>query len=427
MDGFPYKGSVRDVQLHRERLRLHPDRSPHVIIRWQYGYVGYHVGVLQHRAHPGPVVIQQVHIFPPRVLLVVERAVLHPSRKCSILRGIVEPVPDGMRYAGECTHVRAQLQEFQRCREHLVGICHLFSAHDPFASQGSRRRDIFINHRVSSSPAVILVSHLFPELVLQPVGRPRLPFRDVHDQRTLQREESSAIRLVAGFHPIVSRPFGICFRKSFVEQFGLGELEIEANPVHLLLEFRAFLRAVVEILHVSEPADFEHGERQPRQDVVATAVLEFRCEIGSPVTAFKFHAVHEESSQMLRKRSDACLNDIRHVIQVGSHCLGVHVVEYGASCARRSVYHRSERVVFHQRIELPFPFWHINADGSILESIGDIDSFAERAYRVRDQIGRDKCRNPALIHDGHPRVKVFEYAEFREFKRLPAVNLAGVG
>ena len=115
------------------------------------------------------------------------------------------------------------------------------------------------------------------------------------------------------------------------------------------------------------------------------------------------------------------------MIQVGSHCLGVHVVEYGASCARGSVYHRSERVVFHQRIELPFSFWHINADGAILEFIGDIDSFAERVYRIRDQIGRDKGRDPALVHDGHSRIKVFEYAEFRELQRLPAINVAGVG
>ena len=204
-----------------------------------------------------------------------------------------------MRYSGECAHVRAQLQEFQGRSEHLIGIGHLFCADHPFACQGSRRRDILIDHGVASSPAIVLVSHLFSELVLQPVGRPRLPFRDVHDQRTLQREESPAIRLVARFHPIVPGPPGIHFRKSFVKQLCLGELEIKANPVHLLLEFWAFLRAVVEILHVSEPADFKHGERQPRHDVVATALFEFRSEIGSPVAALKFHAVHEESSQML--------------------------------------------------------------------------------------------------------------------------------
>ena len=77
--------------------------------------------------------------------------------------------------------------------------------------------------------------------MLEPVGRPGLPFRNVLAKGRLLDEEAVAIGLGAGFHTLLLAPSEECVHIPLVEELGLCELEIETYTVHLVLELIAFL------------------------------------------------------------------------------------------------------------------------------------------------------------------------------------------
>ena len=241
VDGLPDQRRVRNIQGHRERLGLHAHRAPHVVVGRQDGDVGEHVGVLELAGEPGAVVVQLVHVRPPGVPLVVEGPVLNPARELGLKRGVVETMPNRMGYAGDRAHVGADLQELKTGREHLVGVGHLLGADKTLAGKVGRRRDIFVNHRVGASAAVVLVAHLLTDPVLEPVGRPGLPFRNVLAKGRLLDEEAVAIGLGAGFHTFLPAPGEERVHVPLVEQLGLREFEVETHTVHLVLELIAFL------------------------------------------------------------------------------------------------------------------------------------------------------------------------------------------
>ena len=241
VDGLPDQRCVRNIQGHRERLGLHAHRAPHVVVGRQDGDVGEHVGVLELAGEPGAVVVQLVHVRPPGVPLVVEGSVLNPARELGLKRGVVETMPNRMGYAGDRAHVGADLQELKTGREHLVGVGHLLGADKTLAGKVGRRRDIFVNHRVGASAAVVLVAHLLTDPVLEPVGRPGLPFRNVLAKGRLLDEEAVAIGLGAGFHTLLPAPGEERVHVPLVEQLGLREFKVETHTVHLVLELIAFL------------------------------------------------------------------------------------------------------------------------------------------------------------------------------------------
>ena len=146
-----------------------------------------------------------------------------------------------MGYAGDRAHVGADLQELKTGREHLVGVGHLLGADKTLAGKVGRRRDIFVNHRVGASAAVVLVAHLLTDPVLEPVGRPGLPFRNVLAKGRLLDEEAVAIGLGAGFHTLLPAPGEERVHVPLVEQLGLREFKVETHTVHLVLELIAFL------------------------------------------------------------------------------------------------------------------------------------------------------------------------------------------
>ena len=241
MDGLPDQGGVRNIQGHGERLGLHAHRAPHIVVGREDCDVGEHVGVLELAGEPGAVVVQLVHVRPPGVPLVVEGSVLNPARELGLKRGVVETMPNRMGYAGDRAHVGADLQELKTGREHLVGVGHLLGADKTLAGKVGRRRDIFVNHRVGASAAVVLVAHLLTDPVLEPVGRPGLPFRNVLAKGRLLDEEAVAIGLGAGFHTLLPAPGEERVHVPLVEQLGLREFKVETHTVHLVLELIAFL------------------------------------------------------------------------------------------------------------------------------------------------------------------------------------------
>ena len=241
VDGLPDQRCVRNIQGHGERLGLHAHRAPHVVVGREDGDVGEHVGVLELAGEPGAVVVQLVHVRPPGVPLVVEGSVLNPARELGLKRGVVETMPNRMGYAGDRAHVGANLQELKTGREHLVGVGHLLGADKTLAGKVGRRRDIFVNHRVGASAAVVLVAHLLTDSVLEPVGRPGLPFRNVLAKGRLLDEEAVAIGLGAGFHTLLPAPGEERVHVPLVEQLGLREFKVETHTVHLVLEVIAFL------------------------------------------------------------------------------------------------------------------------------------------------------------------------------------------
>ena len=127
-----------------------------------------------------------------------------------------------------------------------------------------------------------------------------------------------------------------------MQEFGLGELEIEAHAAYLLLECIALGRTVVVVHSLAQPADLEHYKRQPGHYVIAAARLELLREIGGPVAAFELHAVHEEGAEVLRKRAYARFYGIRHMVQITAHGSGIHMVEYGTGGTRSTVYDAGE-------------------------------------------------------------------------------------
>ena len=241
MDGLPDQGGVRNIQGHGERLGLHAHRAPHIVIGREDCDVGVHISVLELAGDPRAVVVQFVNVRPPGVPLVVEGSVLNPARELGRKRGIVETMPNRMGYAGDRAHVGADLQELKAGREHLVGVGHLLGADKTLAGKVGRRRDIFVNHRVGASAAVVLVAHLLTDPVLEPVGRPGLPFRNVLAKGRLLDEEAVAIGLGAGFHTLLPAPGEERVHVPLVEQLGLREFKVETHTVHLVLELIAFL------------------------------------------------------------------------------------------------------------------------------------------------------------------------------------------
>ena len=205
--------------------------------------------------------------------------------------------------AGDATHVGADFQQFQRSGEYLVGICHLLAAHEAFSGKMCCGGDILVYHRISSAAAVVLVAHLLAYAVTQPVGGPGLSFRNVQAHRGLFNEESAAITLRAGFDPFFAGPLLVYLEETFVQEFSLGEFEIEAHAVDLFLELFSLLATVIEVEHVAKTPDLEHGERQPWHDVIPSASFELLGKVASPVGAFELHAVYEECAQMLREGS----------------------------------------------------------------------------------------------------------------------------
>ena len=169
---LPENGRPLRIEPHWEGLVLRAQLRPEVAVRRQDGDGRDRVDVLQHGAHPGAIVIQETHIGPPGVALIMERPVLHPAGEGRLQRRIVEAVPDRVRDAGEGGHIRADLQELQRRAEHQVRIGHLFGADHALAGDMRRRGDIFIDHRIRPSAPVILVAHFLAHAVTQPVRGP---------------------------------------------------------------------------------------------------------------------------------------------------------------------------------------------------------------------------------------------------------------
>ena len=415
VDGLPYEGCVRDIQFYGERFGLDSHLRPHVIVGGEDGDVGIHVGIAHQGAQPGPVVVQQFPIGPPGVLLVIVASVLHPSGERSFLGGVVETVPYGMCDAGDAAHVGADFQQFQRSGEYLVGVCHLLATHETLSGKMRCGGDILVYHSIGSSAAVVLVAHLLANAVTQPVGGPGLSFGNVQAHRGLFYEESAAVALRAGLDPFLAGPLLIHPEETFVQEFSLGEFEIEADAVDLLLELFSLLATVVEVEHVAKTPDLEHGERQPRHDVIPSAGFELLGEVACPVCAFELHAVHEECAEMLRERSKPGLDPVGHAVEVLAHGFGVHVVEDGTCRSGRPVDDAGEGIVLHHVIHLPLAGGDLHLEDVILESVRHVDRLAEVVDGIRNQQGFQKLWGTPGIGNRYTRVQLLENVEFGFF------------
>ena len=286
--------------------------------------------------------------------------------------------------------------------------------------------DIFVDHRIAAAPSVILVTHLLADAVAQPVGGPRLPFRDVAVQRGFQREETTPVGLLAGLDAFLPAPFLEDRHEAFVQQFRLGELEVEAHAVHLLLELRAFLGPVLEVRDVAQPADFEHREREPGHEVIAAPLLEFLREVARPVVAFQLHAVHEQGADVARERAGLGLDRIGHMVQVSPHRRLVHVVEDGTGGTRGAVDDAGEGVEADQGIDHMLSFRDIQGYDIIHEAVGDIHDLTDVIDGVGSQFHRNQLAGTARIGKRHTGIHHLVEVELRHLEEA-AFHLLGPG
>ena len=378
VDGFPDQRGVGNVQFNGEGFLLDTHFAPHIVVGGQQGDIGVHIGILQQAAHAGAIFVQQVEVRPVRVALVVEAAVLHPAREGRFGGGVVEPVPDRMGDAGEGGHIGSQFDEFQRGAEDLVGVGHLFGAHQPFARQVGRRRDVFVNHRVTAAAPIILVAHFLAQTVFEPVGGPGFALGDVQVHGRFQREETAAVGLCAGFDAFFAAPLRIDREEPLLEEFSLRAFEIVPDTVYLVGKLLALLGSVVEIQHVAQPSHLEHGERQPGHQVVTAAFLEFLGHVGGPVAALQLHGIHEEGADMLVEGADATLDGVGHVVEVLQHGLFVHVVQDAAGRTGSAVDHTGEGIIFHQGVELVLALGNLHGKDAIgIEAVGHVDGLVQ--------------------------------------------------
>ena len=416
---LPDKGSIWHVELYRERLGLHAHLGPHIVVCRKNADIRVHIDILKHAAHPRAVVVQQPEIRPPGIVLVIEASVLHPARIRSVLRGVVESVPDGMGNSGKRSHITAVLEKFQRSCKDLVGVGHFLGADEALALQVRGGRYVLVNHRVAAATAVVFVPHLLAYAVAQPVGGPGLTFRDVQQQGGFEQEESAAVALHTRFDAVVTAPLGINGSESLVQQFCLGEFEVETDPLHLLCKFTLLLCTVVKVEHVTQAADLEHRERQPRGKVITAATVEFFRKIACPVGAFELHTVNEKRPQVLAERTEFGLDGAVHMVEVLAYSLGIHMVKYGAGSTRSTIDHAGEGLVAHHCIELPFAFGRdFDADYIVHEPVGHVDGLIEAADRVRDKERLNEMRNAAGVGHGDSRIQFLENVEFGHFEEF---------
>ena len=173
-----------------------------------------------------------------------------------------------------------------------------------------------------------------------------------------------------------------------MKQLGLGELEIEAHPVHLLLELFALFGAIFEILHIAKPSDLKHGERQPWNHIVSPPGLEFTREVRGPVIALELHTVDKHRPDMARQRPYSFLNSVRHVVKILPHGLGVHVVKDRSGRSWSPVDNAGERFELDHGVKLPLAFRNINLQNSILDLARKIHGILQPVHRVRSKADR---------------------------------------
>ena len=161
------------------------------------------------------------------------------------------------------------------------------------------------------------------------VGGPAFAFGDVVAKGRFQWEEPSPVGLCARFYALLMAPLEEGLSIALVEQFRLGELEIVSHPLHLPFEVGRLLCPILVADHIAQSSSFEHGEGQPRHQVVAATAAELLGKVGGPVCPFELHAIDEVSTQPVLHGTKPPLQRVRHVVKEMAHCFAVHVVEDG--------------------------------------------------------------------------------------------------
>ena len=189
--------------------------------------------------------------------------------------------------------VGSQLQKLQGSTEDQIGIGHIFSADCPPSCKMTCRRDILIDHRISSASPVILRSHLFAQFVFEPVGRPRLPFRDITMERTVQRMHPSAIGLDPRKYAQRPTPLLIRDKKAFIQQFCLCPTKIVTNPFHPITNLIGHLHAIMGINYVTHATGLEHSQRQHWDRIIPPPTNKLVAHIVTPVGTLQFETIHK--------------------------------------------------------------------------------------------------------------------------------------
>ena len=212
-----------------------------------------------------------------------------------------------------------------------------------------------------------------------------------------------------------------------MKQFCLGQFEVEPHAVDLLLEFSTFLGTIFKTRHIAQTSDLEHGERQPRKQVVAPAGLEFFGKVECPVVPLKLHAVHEESPEMPGKRSDFNLDGIGHMVQIAPDRLCIHVVQDGSCRSWSTVDDTGEGFELDHGIELPFPIRDIYCKDTVLDVAAQVDRLIQAVDWIRSQADRHQFGGTAGVDKRYPRIDFLEYVEERHLEPLPGRDFPGVG
>ena len=141
--------------------------------------------------------------------------------------------------------------------EHGVGVGHFLAADGAVACEMCCRRNELVDHGVGTTTAIISLRHLLARLVAQPVGGPRLAFRDVVAHGVLQGVESPTVGLGTGLHTELVAPVKVGVGEALLHQLGLEVLKIVAGALDLFLKVfcHGDYRIVVEC--ATHRADFE--------------------------------------------------------------------------------------------------------------------------------------------------------------------------
>ena len=351
VDRLPHQREPRHVGTFGKRFVLHPHRAPHIGQWRQHADVGVHIRLLQHGRQPPFVIHEMVQVRPPGVILIVIGPVTDPTRERRFGRRIVEPVEHRVRNARKDAVVGAQLQEFERRSEDEVGVGHILGADRAAAGEMASRRHVFVDHRVAPSAAVILVTHLLAEAVLEPVGRPRLPFGNIAVQAATQRMDAAPVSLYAREHAQRTAPFAVRYEETFVDQFGLRAAKVVAHTVDPPAHRIAHLHAVTVVDHIPHAAGLVHRQRQQFHRVVPPAADEFFAHIVAPIGAFQFEPVDEKRADVVPERPDATFDRTGHPRKVLAHRLRIEVVKRRPVRARNAVDHLHEAVHLDQSIK----------------------------------------------------------------------------
>ena len=203
-----------------------------------------------------------------------------------------------MGHARHDAVIGADLQQFQCGVKNIVSICHLFAAHHSLTGEVSGRRDEFIDHRVSSSSAIIFVRHLFARPMFEPIRCPRFTLGNVEFQAAFERKEAASVSLRPRLHALLPAPLQVCFGKSLPQQLSFGQFEIEPHAIQDVCKPGCFLRPICIIHDRPQPSDLEQDKRKVRHQIVATTLPKSFRQIVSPVTSFQLHRITEERTQM---------------------------------------------------------------------------------------------------------------------------------